>query len=186
MNESSSPRDVAVFGGGCFWCTEAVFKMLKGVYAVGPGYTGGRVANPSYDQVSMGNTGHVEVVRVEYDPREVSYKTLLTIFFASHDATQVNRQGNDVGEQYRSVIFYTSESHKQEAEMFIATLDASAKDGDPIATTVEPLGEFYDAEGYHKDFYARNPNQGYCQVIIAPKLQKVQKEFAELLKSGAA
>lgn len=131
-----------------------------------------------------GTTGHVEVVRVEYDPSQVSYRTLLTIFFASHDATQVNRQGNDIGTQYRTVIFYTTPEQKKEAEDFIHELDASAQGGDPIATTVEPLGEYYPAEDYHADYYARNKNQGYCQVIIAPKLQKVQKEFADLLRSS--
>lgn len=174
--------EVAVFGGGCFWCTEAVFKMLKGVSDVGPGYTGGSTKNPTYEAVCRGDTGHVEVVRVVYTPSEVSYDTLLTIFFASHDATQVNRQGNDVGTQYRSVIFYTTEEQKEKAERFIQSLNNSAKEGDPIATTVEPLGDYYPAESYHADYYARNQNQGYCQVIIAPKLQKVQKQFVELLK----
>jgi len=177
-------REVAVFGGGCFWCTEAVFKMLKGVYKVGPGYTGGHIENPTYEQVSGGKTGHVEVIRVEYNPLEIKYRDLLTVFFGSHDATQVNRQGNDIGEQYRSVIFYTTPEQKKEAEQFIQELSASAEGGDPIATTVEPLGVFYDAEAYHANFYERNPQQGYCQVIIAPKLQKVQKEFAALLKEG--
>jgi peptide-methionine (S)-S-oxide reductase len=177
--------EIAVFGGGCFWCTEAVFKMLKGVSAVEPGYAGGRVPNPTYDQVSMGNTGHVEVARVEYDPSQVSFKSLMTVFFGSHDATQINRQGNDVGEQYRSVIFYTTDEQKKEATDFIAGLNASAKDGDPIVTTVEPLTNYSTAEDYHKNYYANNSNQGYCQVIIAPKLQKVQEKFAELLKENA-
>lgn len=175
-------HSVAVFGGGCFWCTEAVFKMLKGVYAVGPGYTGGTIKNPTYESVSTGTTGHVEVIRIEYDPSEVSYRSLLTVFFGSHDATQVNRQGNDVGTQYRTVIFYTTPEQKKEAEGFIHELEVSAEGGDPIATTIEPLGDYYPAEGYHENYYERNKNQGYCQVIIAPKLQKVQKEFAELLK----
>jgi len=176
--------ETAVFGGGCFWCTEAVFQELKGVHAVMPGYTGGQVENPTYEQVSNGNTGHVEVIHVEYNPEEVSYRTLLTIFFASHDATQVNRQGNDVGEQYRTVIFYTTEKQKEEAQKFIDELNASSEQGDPIVTTVEPLKKFYPAEDYHRNYYKNNANQGYCQVIIAPKLQKVQKEFAELLKSS--
>lgn len=172
----------AVFGGGCFWCTEAVFKMLRGVSHVEPGYAGGSVQNPSYEEVSNGNTGHVEVALVEYDPSEIDFKDLMTVFFGSHDATQVNRQGNDVGEQYRSVIFYTTDEQKTEAEAFIKELDASAKDGKPIATTVEPLSNYSTAEDYHQDYYANNPNQGYCQVIIAPKLQKVQEKFANLLK----
>lgn len=171
----------AVFGGGCFWCTEAVFKMLKGVSAVEPGYAGGHVMNPTYEQVSAGNSGHVEVARVEYDPDKIAYRDLLTVFFGSHDATQVNRQGNDIGEQYRSVVFYTDEEQRKEAENFIAELNESAKDGKPIATTVEPLSNYSTAEDYHKNYYANNPNQGYCQVIIAPKLQKVQEKFAHLL-----
>lgn len=174
--------EVAVFGGGCFWCTEAVFSMLKGVSKVEPGYAGGALPNPTYEQVCGGDTGHVEIVRIEYDPSQVSYRTLLTIFFASHDATQVNRQGNDVGTQYRSVVFTTTPEQKQEAEAFIKELEDSASEGDPIATTVEELPEFYPAEDYHRDYYARNQTRGYCQVIIAPKLQKVQKEYAELLK----
>jgi peptide-methionine (S)-S-oxide reductase len=174
--------EVAVFGGGCFWCTEAVFKMLKGVVSVAPGYAGGTTEHPTYEEVSNGDTGHVEVVRVEYDPTQVAYRTLLTIFFASHDATQADGQGNDIGTQYRSVVFTTTEKQAQEARAFIDALDASDRNGDPIVTTVEPLPTFYPAEEYHNDYYARNQNRGYCQVIIAPKLQKVQKEYAELLK----
>lgn len=174
-------KEIAVFGGGCFWCTEAVFKMLRGVSAVEPGYAGGRIQNPTYEQVCAGNTGHAEVARVEYDPSQISFKSLMTVFFGSHDATQINRQGNDVGEQYRSVIFYTTDGQKKEAEAFIADLNASAKDGSPIVTTVEPLSNYFTAEDYHRNYYADNPNQGYCQVIIAPKLQKVQEKFAELL-----
>lgn len=174
--------DVAVFGGGCFWCTEAVFKMLKGVVSVEPGYAGGQSEHPTYEEVSGGSSGHVEVVRVEYDPEQVAYKTLLTIFFASHDATQVDGQGNDIGTQYRSVVFTTTDEQAQEARAFIDELDASDRNGDPIVTTVEPLPTFYPAEDYHKDYYAKNQSRGYCQIIIAPKLQKVQKEYAELLK----
>ncbi len=175
--------ETAVFGGGCFWCTEAVFKMLKGVVSVLPGYAGGR-GIPTYESVSNGDTGHVEVVQVTYDPVLVTYDTLMTIFFASHDATQVNRQGNDVGSQYRSVIFYTTPDQKAAAEAFIAELDASATSGQPIATTVEPLEKFYEAESYHLDYFNRNQNYSYCSVIIAPKLQKVQEKFAALLKGS--
>lgn len=177
--------EIAVFGGGCFWCTEAVFKMLKGVVAVEPGYAGGRIPNPTYEQVSAGNSGHVEVARVEYDPALISFKSLMTVFFGSHDATQINRQGNDVGEQYRSVIFYTTVEQKAEAEAFIKDLNDSSKEGKPIATTVEPLSNYSTAEDYHKNYYANNQNQGYCQVIIAPKLQKVQEKFGELLSEHA-
>jgi len=177
-------KEIAVFGGGCFWCTEAVFKILKGVSAVEPGYAGGTIENPTYEQVSAGNTGHVEVACVEYNPEEIRYRDLLTVFFGSHDATQVNRQGNDVGEQYRSVIFYTTDGQKKDAEDFIAELNTSAKEGEPIVTTVEPLSNYSTAEDYHKNYYANNAGAGYCQVIIAPKLQKVQKQFAQLLKDN--
>jgi peptide-methionine (S)-S-oxide reductase len=176
-------KEIAVFGGGCFWCTEAVFKMLKGVSSVEPGYAGGTKETADYESVSSGKTKHVEVVRVEYDPVLVSYRTFLTIFFASHDATQADGQGNDIGPQYRSVVFTTSPQQADEARSFIDELDASSRDGAPITTTIEPLIEFFPAENYHQDYYARNQNAGYCQVIIAPKLQKVQKEYADLLKN---
>ena len=175
--------ETAIFGGGCFWCTEAVFKMMKGVSDVEPGYAGGKTEHPTYEQVCGGDTGHVEVVKVDYDPAVVKYKDLLTIFFASHDATQINRQGNDVGTQYRTVIFYTTDAQKAEAEAFIKELDASAAGGEPIATTIEPLPKFWPAEDYHKNYYANNKNAGYCQIIIAPKLQKVQERYAQLLKT---
>jgi len=171
-------------GGGCFWCTEAVFKMFRGVISVEPGYAGGTVENPTYDQVCNGNTGHAEVIRIEYDPDLISFRTLLTIFFASHDATTLNRQGNDVGTQYRSVVFFTTDNQKKEAENFIKELDASAKEGAPIVTEVMPLSGFYPAEDYHKNYFARNGNNSFCQIIISPKLQKVQNEFAELLKTN--
>lgn len=176
-------KEIAVFGGGCFWCTEAVFKMLKGVSKVLPGYAGGKIENPTYDQVSMGTTGHAEVIYIEYDPAEVSYKTLLTIFFASHDPTTLNRQGNDVGTQYRSIIFSTTAEQAQEARTFIADLNATHTEGAKIVTTVEPLPKFYEAENYHHDYFANHPDAAYCQLVINPKLEKVQKQFADLLKS---
>ena len=172
----------AVFGGGCFWCTEAVFKSLKGVTSVLPGYAGGAMEDATYERVSTGTTGHAEVVEVGFDPSLVPYRILLTIFFASHDATQANGQGNDIGPQYRSVVFSTTKEQEDEARAFIKELQSSSSEGDPILTTVEPLVEFFPAEEHHRDYYARNRNQGYCRVIIAPKLQKVQKEFAALLK----
>lgn len=178
----STNKQIAVFGGGCFWCTEAVFKMLKGVHAVMPGYAGGSLENPTYEQVSSGRTGHAEVIHIEYDPAQVSYETLLTIFFASHDPTTLNRQGADVGTQYRSVIFYTTDAQRDAAEHFIEKVNASSEDGAPVVTEVEPLTKFYEAEDYHRDYYARNKNAGYCQVVINPKLEKIQKEFAELLE----
>jgi peptide-methionine (S)-S-oxide reductase len=174
--------ETAVFGGGCFWCTEAVFKMLKGVVSVEPGYAGGTKETATYEQVSRGTTAHVEVTKVEYDPTQIAFKDLLTIFFASHDATQVDGQGNDIGPQYRSVVFTTTAEQAAETLAFIDALDSSSRDGDPITTTIEPLMEFFPAEDYHKNYYENNQNKGYCQVIIAPKLQKVQKEYAELLK----
>lgn len=170
----------AVFGGGCFWCTEAVIKMLRGVVSVAPGYAGGDVADPSYEDVSTGRTGHAEVIKIEYDPTQITYGDLLTVFFASHDPTQLNRQGNDVGTQYRSVVFYTDDEQRQQAQAMIEELDQ--EDGAPVVTEVEPLKAFYPAEDYHKNYYARNQGAAYCQVVISPKVEKVKKKFAELLK----
>jgi peptide-methionine (S)-S-oxide reductase len=172
----------AYFGGGCFWCTEAAFKLAKGVVAVDSGYAGGTVPHPTYEQISGGQTGHAEVVRVEYDPAIISYENLLKLFFASHDPTTLNRQGYDVGTEYRSIILYTAEQEKSLAEQKIAELNASSADGDPIVTEVKALGVFYPAEEYHKDYYARNPQAAYCQLVINPKLEKVQKEASDLLK----
>jgi peptide-methionine (S)-S-oxide reductase len=177
MNE----KNFAVFGGGCFWCTEAVFKMMRGVSSVLPGYAGGTVANPTYAQVSEGTTGHAEVVQIEYDPTLVSYKNLLTVFFGSHDSTTLNQQGADIGTQYRSVIFYTTPEQEAEAESFIKDMNESNSAGAPVITQVEPLDTFYVAEDYHKDYYTNHQNAGYCQVVINPKLEKVQKQFADLL-----
>ena len=169
--------------------------MLKGIVSVTSGYAGGSTgstsslqagspqAAPTYEEVSSGETGHAEVIKIEFDPSQVSYRDLLTVFFGTHDATQVNRQGNDIGPQYRSTILYADDAQKKEAETFITELNASSPDGKPIATEVALLGKFYPAEEYHQDYYKKNPNQGYCQVIIAPKLQKVQEKFADLLKA---
>lgn len=178
-----SKKEIAIFGGGCFWCTEAVFKMLKGVISVMPGYAGGAMENPSYEDVSSGATGHAEVIRIEYDPVQISFETLLTVFFATHDPTTPNRQGADVGTQYRSIIFYTSEEQKTEAEKFIEMLNQLSNKGGTIVTEVKPLEKFFDAEEYHKDYYAKNPLQPYCEVVINPKLRKVQEKFATLLNS---
>lgn len=174
-------RDSIVFGGGCFWCTEAVFKMLRGIYSVESGYTGGTKENPSYDDISLGTTGHAEVVRVAFDPTIISLNDLLTVFFATHDPTTLNRQGNDRGTQYRSVIFYTTSEQRKEIEMFIANLNMSSVFGDPIVTEVRLLTIFYPAENYHQNYYAQNSKTSYCEVIISPKLQKVQEQFAVLL-----
>jgi peptide-methionine (S)-S-oxide reductase len=171
-----------VFGGGCFWCTEAVFKNLKGVVSVVSGYAGGTVSNPTYEQVSEGNTGHAEVVLIEYNPQEVELKTLLVVFFATHDPTTLNRQGADVGEQYRSAVFYTKESQRDIVINFINEINNSSKDGGKVVTEVKPLDAFYEAEKYHQNYFENNPNNPYCAVVINPKLEKVQKLFADLLK----
>lgn len=177
-----SQREIAVFGGGCFWCTEAVFKMMRGIEKVIPGYAGGSIPHPTYEQVSEGETGHAEVVYLEYDPALVSYNSLLTVFFGSHDPTTLNRQGNDVGAQYRSVIFYTTPEQQQEAVRFIEEMNVSNSAGAPVVTEVVPFDTFYEAEDYHKNYYANHPNAGYCQIVISPKLEKVQRKYAELLK----
>lgn len=183
-----SEQKTAVFGGGCFWCTEAVFKMLKGVSKVEPGYAGGAMADPSYEKVSSGKTGHAEVIRVTYDPSAISYRDLLTVFFGSHDPTTPNRQGYDMGEEYRSIILYKTEEEKDQAQQLIKELEDSLKVHNaranpmPIVTQVVPLDQFYPAEDYHKDYYAQNTSAPYCQIIIEPKLEKVRKRFAELVK----
>jgi peptide-methionine (S)-S-oxide reductase len=173
--------EYAVFGGGCFWCTEAVFERLKGVISVMPGYAGGSTKDPSYAQVCSGRTGHAEVARVEYDPAQISYDDLLAVFFATHDPTSLNRQGADVGTEYRSVILYTTEDQKRRAQAFIADLTAS---GLAIVTEVVPLDTFYPAEGYHRQYYRNNSFAPYCQFVIEPKLAKLRARFDRLLKSG--
>ena len=176
-------RQVAILAGGCFWCTEAVFAELRGVIGVMPGYTGGTVPNPTYDAVCTGGTGHAEATRVEFDPAQISYRDLLTVFFATHDPTTPNRQGNDVGTQYRSAIFYATPQQEIAAKQFIKELAASDPDGRPIVTEVVPLGAFYPAEDYHRQYFKNHPDAGYCRVIIEPKVEKLQKQFSELLKT---
>ncbi len=171
-----------VLGNGCFWCSEAVFKQLRGVESVLPEYAGGSVEHPSYEQVCTGETGHAEVVKLEYDEDIIKFEDLLTVFFATHDPTTLNRQVHDVGEQYRSVIFYTDEVQRLEAEKFIEKLEEENLFDGKIVTAVEPLTDFYEAEDYHKDYYAKNPDQAYCQVNINPKLAKMKQKFAGLLK----
>jgi len=175
-------NEFIVFGGGCFWCIEAVFEMVKGVSKVASGYTGGHVKNPTYEAVSSGTSGHAEVVRVEYDPAVITSEDLLNVFFAVHDPTELNRQGNDVGEQYRSAIFYTTEEQKIAAEKFVSANNASKEFHDSIVTQIEPLGDFYPAEDYHKAYYRQNRSQSYCQLVIDPKIAKFKKRFQELLK----
>jgi peptide-methionine (S)-S-oxide reductase len=176
--------ETAVFGGGCFWCTEAVFGQLKGVVSVMPGYAGGTLANPTYEQVCTGNTGHAEVTRVEYNPAEISFNDLLTVFFATHDPTSLNRQGADVGTEYRSVIFYTTDDQKRDAEALIEQLNSSDPAGKRIVTEVVPLKAFYPAEKYHQEYYRNNSLAPYCQIVIDPKLRKLHKQFTALLKSS--
>jgi peptide-methionine (S)-S-oxide reductase len=179
----SEAKQFAVFGGGCFWCTEAVFDELRGVHSVISGYAGGKNQNPTYEQVCMGNTGHAEVIKIDFDPAQISFRDLMTVFFATHDPTTLNRQGNDTGTQYRSAIFYADEEQKAQAAAFIKQLDDAKTFKDAIVTTLEPLTEFFPAEGYHQKFYANNPFQPYCQNMIPPKLTKLHKQFGELLKS---
>ena len=175
-----SATEHATLAGGCFWCLEAVYDELKGVKNVDSGYTGGRRPSPTYEQVCTGTTGHAEVVRVEFDPAQVSYRQLLEVFFSIHDPTQLNRQGNDIGTQYRSAIFYENDEQRRVAQEIMAEIEREDVYGKPITTQLEPLGEFYPAEDYHRDYYARNPGQGYCAAIIAPKLAKFRKNFETL------
>jgi peptide-methionine (S)-S-oxide reductase len=175
--------ETIVFGGGCFWCTEAVFKMLKGVHEVLPGYAGPSASSgqaPTYEQVSTGTTPYVESAKITFNPDEIAYEELLQVYFQSHDPTTPNRQGNDVGPQYRSVIFYTTERQREKSEHYIKVIQASYTN--PIVTTVELLEQFYVAENYHHDYYENHKDAGYCQLVIAPKVEKVQEKFKNLLK----
>jgi len=173
---------VATLAGGCFWCLEAVFDELKGVESVESGYTGGMVPNPTYAQVCDGDTNHAEVVRVNFDPQVLSYHDLLTVFFAVHDPTTLNRQGADVGTQYRSAIFYHDEQQKKTADEVIQTITDSHIWDDPIVTEVTPIGKFYQAEDYHQEYFAQNSFQPYCRAVIAPKMTKFRKQFVDRLK----
>ena len=173
----------ATFGGGCFWCIEAAFEELGGVTDVTSGYAGGDVEDPTYEQVCNGDTRHAEVVQVEYDPDAVSYDELLEVFFAVHDPTTLNRQGPDVGEQYRSAVFYHDESQKEAVEAFVEGLEAEgAYGGDDVVTEVAPLDRFYEAEAYHQNYYEKNPAQGYCRINVEPKVKKVREQFASKVK----
>jgi peptide-methionine (S)-S-oxide reductase len=176
----------ATLAGGCFWCLEAVFDEVKGVEAVESGYAGGAMENPSYRAVCNGDTGHAEVVQVHFDPGVVSYRDLLNVFFAIHDPTTLNRQGADVGTQYRSAIFYHNDEQKQAAEELIKELNAQKIWDRPIVTQVEKLDKFFMAEDYHQEYFARNPYQPYCQAVVAPKVSKFRKHFLELLKKQPA
>jgi peptide-methionine (S)-S-oxide reductase len=179
-------REVATLGGGCFWCLEAVYEQLKGVERVRSGYAGGHVPSPTYHQVCSGTTGHAEVVEVTFDPAVVSYREILEIFFTIHDPTTLNRQGADVGTQYRSVVFYHTPQQKAEAEEVIRDLEAEAVWEEPIVTQVVAASEFHPAEDYHQEYYRRNPAQPYCQVVVAPKVAKFRRKFLDRLKEAAA
>ncbi|MEW6470234.1 MAG: peptide-methionine (S)-S-oxide reductase MsrA [Bacteroidota bacterium] len=179
---ADSALDTATFGAGCFWCVEAQFLMLDGVVSVTSGYSGGHVKNPSYKEVCTGTTGHAEVVQVVYDISKLSYDELLEAFWQTHDPTQLNRQGNDVGTQYRSVIYYHNQKQKELAERYKAELDKSGAWDKPIVTEISPMGAFYKAEDYHQNYYALNSSEGYCQYVIQPKVEKFKKVFKDKLK----
>lgn len=181
MNDQNK-LEKATFGSGCFWCTEAVFERLQGVTEVVSGYSGGDVENPSYEQVCTGTTGHAEVIQLTYNPDLVSYKELLEVFWKTHDPTTLNKQGNDVGTQYRSVIFYHNDEQKELAERYKKELDEAGIFDDPIVTEISPLTNFYKAEKYHQNYYENNPAQPYCSFVITPKIEKFEKIFSEKLK----
>jgi len=177
--------ELTTLGGGCFWCLEAIYDQLQGIEDVVSGYSGGQTANPSYEQICSGKTGHAEVVQVQFDPGVISFEDILKVFFTVHDPTQLNRQGADMGTQYRSAIFYHTPEQKATAEQVIAAITAAGLWADPIVTEVTAFETFYPAEGYHQEYFQRNPNQGYCQVVIAPKVAKFRKQYLDRLKAPA-
>ncbi|MEJ8811192.1 peptide-methionine (S)-S-oxide reductase MsrA [Variovorax ureilyticus] len=183
MTHPSTQTETIVLGGGCFWCTEAVFDRVRGVVDVESGYSNGQALNPSYEQVCTGRTGHAEVVKVVFDPEEISLHEILEIFFVVHDPTTLNRQGNDVGTQYRSGIYYTSDEQKRMADEVIREISDSKTYRAPVVTEVQPLANYSTAEAYHQDYFLNNPNQGYCAFVVGPKVEKFQKTFAKYLKS---
>ncbi len=181
-NFETAKMDTATFGEGCFWCTEAIFENLKGVYKVTSGYSGGTKENPTYQEVCTGSTGHAEVTQIVYNPAEISFDELLEVFWRTHDPTTLNRQGNDVGTQYRSVIFYHNGEQKKAAEYYKKKLDEEKIWDRPIVTEITKFTKFYPAEDYHQRYYDNNPNQGYCSLVITPKVEKFKKLFSSLLK----
>lgn len=183
QGKAQGQQEVAVLGAGCFWCVEAVFEELKGVASVESGYMGGTVENPTYEQVCTGTTGHAEVARITYDPAIISFKEILEVFWKTHDPTTLNRQGADVGTQYRSAVFYLNNQQKEEAEYYKQRLTESGAYTSPIVTEIVPATTFYPAENYHQDYYSLNPNQGYCRYVIQPKLEKFRAAFADKLKN---
>lgn len=186
--ESTSPEEleVATLGGGCFWCLEPIFKELRGVVSVESGYAGGSVPDPSYEQVCTGTTGHAEVVQVRFDPRHISYRQLLQVFFTIHDPTTLNRQGADVGTQYRSVILYHTPQQMETAQEVVRSLDKQGVWDKPIVTHLVPFERFYRAEDYHQNYFVNNPNQGYCSIVIAPKVAKFRKQYLSMLRGEPA
>ncbi|MBL0329707.1 MAG: peptide-methionine (S)-S-oxide reductase MsrA [Bacteroidetes bacterium] len=181
-NQSNSGMDTATFGAGCFWCVEAQFQMLDGVISVSSGFSGGTVKNPAYREVCNGTTGHAEVCQIVYDPKKITYDELLAAFWQSHDPTQLNRQGNDIGTQYRSVIYYHNDQQKQLAEDYKKQLNASGAWTKPIVTEISPIGPFYKAEDYHQNYFNQNGSESYCQFVIQPKVEKFKKVFKDKLK----
>ena len=177
-------REIATLGGGCFWCTEAVFTELKGVEKVESGYSGGKVPNPTYEQVCTGKTGHAEVIQITFDPEVISYEEILRVFFATHDPTTPNRQGAYIGPQYRSIILYHNQEQKRAAEQVIKEVNESGMWKKPVVTELVPFKAFYEAEGYHQEYFRRNPEHSYCQFIISPKLAKIRKQYAGRLKNS--
>ncbi|AVO47948.1 peptide-methionine (S)-S-oxide reductase [Melaminivora suipulveris] len=181
----NSPTETITLAGGCFWCTEAVFERVRGVTAVQSGYANGDTPEPTYEQVCTGRTGHAEAVRISFDPQEIDVREILEIFFATHDPTTLNRQGNDVGTQYRSGIYWSDPAHREAAEDLLRQMGQDKLFGAPIVTEVQPLEKFWPAEAYHGNYYERNPQQGYCAYVIAPKVEKFRKTFQRHLKSQA-
>lgn len=182
MNDTTGKLDTATFGAGCFWCVEAIFQNLKGVEKVSSGYTGGSVPNPSYEEVCTGMTGHAEVAQILFDPEVITYKELLEVFWQTHDPTTLNRQGADVGTQYRSAIFYHNDEQRMLAEEYKKRLNESGAFNNPVITEISPLTVFYEAENYHQDYYNNNGNQPYCRLVIKPKMEKFEKAFKDKLK----
>ncbi|MEO6230142.1 MAG: peptide-methionine (S)-S-oxide reductase MsrA [Ferruginibacter sp.] len=182
LNNTDAKMDTATFGTGCFWCTEAIFQQLEGVIKVTSGYSGGYVPSPTYKQVCTGTTGHAECLNIIYDPAKIGFDELLEVFWQIHDPTTLNRQGNDIGTQYRSVVFYHNQQQKELAEKYKAELNKSGAWDNPVITTLEPMKFFYPAEDYHQNYYNANTGQGYCQFVIKPKLEKFEKVFKSKLK----
>ena len=174
--------EIATLAGGCFWCTEAIFKRLKGVKEVTPGYCGGTVKNPTYEEVCSGKTGHTEAIQIKFDPQIISFITLLNVFFKLHDPTTLNKQGADIGTQYRSAIFYHDESQKEQAELAIKNIEQDKSFDSRIVTKLEPFASFYAAGDYHKNYYDRNSDKPYCQIVIDPKIQKLYRDFKEIVR----